>query len=318
MGLTMIDIRILEFEEYCKEQLGLSSHSLRAYVQDLQSFVRYASDAEIAIPPNSEQLVQYHRYLRETAGSSAATIRRRFVTLRSYFRWVEEECGGERSPFHGLRLELKVPRRLPRPIDRPTLDVLFRSSRSLTEIDPTKSEKAIRQGSSDQVTGLVTRLLVVTGLRIGEITNLRINDVAGACSQMRVRGKGNRERTVYVTNARLLEDFRCYWQKRRESASSSLYLFLNSRGERLTEAAFRKRLRTVSKSLFIEPHLTPHRFRHSAATLLIEEGVDIRFVQRLLGHASISTTEIYTKVSDNSLVAALQKADTLALVDAGS
>jgi integrase/recombinase XerD len=213
MGLTMRDIRILEFKVYCKEQLGLSSHSLRAYVQDLQSFVRYASDAEIAIPPSSEQLVQYHRYLRETAGSSAATIRRRFVTLRSYFRWVEEECGGERSPFQGLRLELKVPRRLPRPIDRPTLDVLFRSSRSLTEIDPTNSEKTMRQGSPDQVTGLVTRLLVVTGLRIGEITNLRINDVAGACSQMRVRGKGNRERTVYVTNARLLEDFRCYWQK---------------------------------------------------------------------------------------------------------
>ena len=71
----------------------------------------------------------------------------------------------------------------------------------------------------------------------------------------------------------------------------------------------------MSNSLLIEPYLTPHRFRHSAATLLIEEGVDIRIVQRLLGHASISTTEIYTKVSDNSLVAAIERADTLAQVD---
>ncbi len=81
------------------------------------------------------------------------------------------------------------------------------------------------------------------------------------------------------------------------------------------EPAFRKRLRTVSHSLLIAPYLTPHQFRHSAATLLIEEGVDIRIVQRLLGHASISTTEIYTKVSDNSLVAAIERADTLSQVD---
>jgi integrase/recombinase XerD len=83
----------------------------------------------------------------------------------------------------------------------------------------------------------------------------------------------------------------------------------------LTAPAFRKRLRTVSKELVVEPHLTPHRFRHSAATLLIEEGVDIRLVQRLLGHASIATTELYTKVSDNSLIAAIERADTLSQVD---
>ena len=71
----------------------------------------------------------------------------------------------------------------------------------------------------------------------------------------------------------------------------------------------------MSQTLAIAPYLTPHQFRHSAATMLIEEGVDIRIVQRLLGHASISTTEIYTKVSDNSLVAAIERADTLAQVD---
>ena len=87
-------------------------------------------------------------------------------------------------------------------------------------------------------------------------------------------------------------------------------------GNRLTPQTYRKRLRTLSETLRIEPHLTPHRFRHSAATMLIEEGVDIRLVQRLLGHASIATTEIYTKVSDNSLSTAIVAADTLATVDA--
>jgi integrase/recombinase XerD len=161
----------------------------------------------------------------------------------------------------------------------------------------------------------VARLLVVTGLRIGEITGLDVGDVSGAASRIRVRGKGNRERTVYVTNERLLLDFQTYWEWRYRVAGAASCLFVNSLGRRLTAPAFRKRLRTVSKKLVVDPHLTPHRFRHSAATLLIEEGVDIRLVQRLLGHASIATTELYTKVSDNSLVAAIERADTLSQVD---
>ena len=107
-----------------------------------------------------------------------------------------------------------------------------------------------------------------------------------------------------------------FWEQRSKAARHDAYLFLNSRGARLTETTFRKRLRYVSKSLLIKPYLTPHKFRHSAAMLLIEEGVDIRLVQRLHGHASIATTEIYTKVSDNSLVTAIERAETLAQVDA--
>lgn len=162
----------------------------------------------------------------------------------------------------------------------------------------------------------MAKLLVMTGLRIGELTSLRVRDVTGVATQIRVRGKGDRERTVYVANDRLQTDFRRFWEERCDASGSQAWLFINSMGDRLTPQAFRKRLRTLSKSLRIEPHLTPHRFWHSAATLLIEEGVDIRLVQRLLGHASIATTEIYTKVSDNSLSSAVSAADTLAKVDA--
>lgn len=208
---------------------------------------------------------------------------------------------------------MKIPQKLPRPIDRPTLSALFKSSKHIIEIDP---EIDIRPApSSEQITGLISRILVVTGMRIGEITNLKLKDISGACTKIRVRGKGNKERTVYVTNERLLIDFKGYWESRRLTDDPSSFLFLNSRGFRLTEPAFRKRLRTVSNALLIAPYLTPHQFRHSAATLLIEEGIDIRIVQRLLGHASISTTEIYTKVSDNSLVAAIERADTLGQID---
>lgn len=312
----MTKIKINEFEEYCQEQLGLSKHSLRAYRQDLSSFVKFRSKVGLVAKPSGQDVIAFQRELREEQSASPSTIRRRLVTLRSYYKWLEEIYPDERSPFEGLRLDLKIPKRLPRPVDRPTLSALFQSAEHIIELDPIAEPQGLNDISATKITGLIARLLVVTGLRISELTALRVLDVTGAATRLRVRGKGDRERTVYVANDRLQQDFRHYWQNKYDTHGSQAWLFANTKGDPLTPQAYRKRLRTLSRSLRIEPHLTPHRFRHSAATLLIEEGVDIRLVQRLLGHASIATTEIYTKVSDNSLSSAVTAADTLATVDA--
>lgn len=312
----MTTIRIDDFENYCREQLGLSEHSLRAYRQDLTAFAKFKQKAKLNDPPLATDIIDFQKDLREEQGASPATIRRRLVTLRSYYGWHCSNDTGCPSPFEGLRLDMKVPKRLPRPVDRPTLGTVFKAAEHIIELNPVEQLASCNNISTVKVTGLIVRLLVVTGLRIGELTTLRVKDVSGAATHIRVRGKGDRERTVYVANDRLCSDFRFFWQNRYDNGGSEAWLFINTKGNRLTEQAFRKRLRTLSRSLRIEPHLTPHRFRHSAATLLIEEGVDIRLVQRLLGHASIATTEIYTKVSDNSLSSAIVAADTLATVDA--
>lgn len=311
----MTKININDFEEYCREQLGLSNHSLRAYRQDLNAFAKFEAKIGLTVQPTGQDVIAYQKDLREAQGASPSTIRRRLVTLRSYFKWREATYPDERSPFDGLRLDLKIPKRLPRPVDRPTLSTVFQSTEHIIEVDPVEFTSSANVSAS-KVTGLVARLLVVTGLRISELTSLRVQDVTGAATRIRVRGKGDRERTVYVANDRLQKDFRHYWQSKFDTLGPQGWLFTNTNGDRLTPQAYRKRLRTLSRSLRIEPHLTPHQFRHSAATLLIEEGVDIRLVQRLLGHASIATTEIYTKVSDNSLSSAVTAADTLATVDA--
>lgn len=290
----MTTIRIDEFENYCREQLGLSEHSLRAYRQDLAAFAKFKQKAKLNEPPLAADIIDFQKDLREEQGASPATIRRRLVTLRSYYGWLWENDSNCPSPFEGLRLDMRVPKRLPRPVDRPTLGAVFRSAQHIVQLNPSDELSVSRKIPAVQITGLIARLLIVTGLRIGELTSLRVCDVTGAATQIRVRGKGDRERTVYVANDRLQTDFRRLWEERCDVAGSQAWLFTNSMGDRLTPQAFRKRLRTLSKSLRIEPHLTPHRFRHSAATLLIEEGVDIRLVQRLLGHASIATTEIYT------------------------
>ncbi|MDF1719549.1 MAG: tyrosine-type recombinase/integrase [Minwuia sp.] len=310
----MIISDIAAFMDFCRVQRGLSPNTLRAYRQDLESFERFKSAHEPDCETTDSTIVNFIGNLQNDQCLGPATIRRRVVTLRFFFNWRRDTGKDIRSPFEGLVLELKLPKRLPRPVDRPTLVHLLQG----TTIGDVQAPPRLRAGDlgpgDHQVTGLVVRLLLSTGLRIGEITRVRIQDVSHAGSCIRVRGKGDRERQVYVCNERLLLEFNAYIQVREVQAPTTEFLFLNKRGGRLTEPTFRKRLRKLSNDLLITPHLTPHRFRHSAATMLIEEGVDIRFVQRLLGHANISTTEIYTKVSDNSLVSAIRDADTLAKI----
>ncbi|MGJ8629391.1 MAG: tyrosine-type recombinase/integrase [Sulfitobacter sp.] len=302
------------FLAQCREQKGLSENTLLGYHQDINAFLQFCVLHPSATHGSVEHVLSYLRLLRDKKRYKPATVRRRMVTLRKFLSWVAIE-ENEPLAIEGLDLDLRIPKRLPRPIDRETLRIVFKNAKPLSPNINLPDQNKNAGFSGQQITGLATRVLVATGLRIGELTNLRVCDVSGASSRIRVIGKGDRERTVYVTNEKLLDDLNAYVSWRQKSCAAKDCLFLNNRGQRLTEATFRKRLRAFSGRLDLPEHLTPHRFRHSAATLLIEEGVDIRIVQRLLGHASIATTELYTQVSDMSLVAAIQRADTLGKVD---
>ena len=310
-------LNIEPFLEHCRTQQNLSANTILGYRQDLRAFARFLTGHE-NISIDDCCVLEYLRDLRTEQKLAPATVRRRIVCLRKFFVWVTKSGADIPNPFKELEIDLKVPRRLPRPIDRITLRQIFSKTQKQHPISlDLDKHPSMKKFDSKFITALATRLLIATGLRIGELTHLRLIDLSGGASRVRVIGKGNRERTVYVTNNRLLQDLLSYWEYRMNADHPEAYLFLNQRGDRLSEAAFRKRLRNLSSSLTLSEVLTPHRFRHSAATLLIEEGVDIRIVQRLLGHASIATTEIYTRVSDNSLIDAISRADTLAQVDPG-
>jgi len=269
-----------------RDERGLGHHTLRAYAQDLRTFARFIKDHQLTNPLSKDDILAYHRHLRDELDAKPATIERRLVILKSYFAWRADRNSALPSPFADVRISVRIPRRLPRPIERETLKAVLQPETEPTLARPTDQE----------VTILMIKLLIVTGLRISELTNLRLGDVTADASQMIVRGKGNKERIVFVPNEELQKAFRRYCEGRAKHGSLKSPLFLNAVGRRLRSQTFRKRLRALSKRLGIEPHLTPHRFRHSAATLLIEEGLDIRMVQALLGHANLKTTEIYVRV----------------------
>lgn len=294
-----------------RDERSLGHHTLRAYAQDLRTFARFTKAHQLNNPLSKDDILAYHRHLRDELGARPATIERRLVTLKSYYAWREDRNSALPSPFEDVRISVRIPRRLPRPIDRETLKAVLEYGESQSAVRPTSGTDSKAPASQSAVTLLIIKLLIVTGLRISELTNLKVRDVSSDGIQILVNGKGSKERIVFVPNRELQEEFQRYCQMRSEHGSIASPLFLNAVGRRLRAATFRKRLRALSNRLGIEPHLTPHRFRHSAATLLIEEGIDIRMVQALLGHANLKTTEIYVRVSNEALRRALERADIL-------
>ena len=292
-----------QFLDYCEDQQNLSPNSIVAYRQDLKSFLAFYRQTFGQIETQPETVLRYLRYLRNEKSLKTSTVQRRISTLRRCLQWRRQFKCGPPSPFDGLRLTFRKPKPAPRAIDAATLQCLF--------MDAGLKTPSRNSFSQEQITFLMLRLLIVTGLRIGELTGLNINDVFSLDSKIRVLGKGSRERIVYVANDSLLAEFRRFMEWRRQKEKPSCHLFPNRCGRRLTPPAFRKRLKVLSADRNIAPHLSPHQFRHSAATLLIENGVDIRIVQRLLGHASIATTEIYTHIADVALHSAISRADIL-------
>lgn len=152
--------------------------------------------------------------------------------------------------------------------------------------------------------------MISTGMRVGELCKLRVDDVSPDGSMIRIHGKGSRDRVAYVADQSLKLEVRQLLRERR-IAGSGVPLFVNRYGLAMNPQSIRAKLRQNGLAAGLSRRVTPHMLRHTAATLLIETGVDIRFVQRLLGHSSIATTEIYTHVSDEALRMTLERAAVL-------
>ena len=213
-------------------------------------------------------------------------MKRHLATLRSFFRWLEEDRGEIEDPFRGTRIRIRMPKRLPRVIARSDLRRLLRGEGATTFADLTAY--------------VATELLFATGMRVSELASLLDAAVDLEEGTITIVGKGNRQRRVFVPEEikALLRDYRV---ARDRCANEADTFLINSRGAPASPQHIRRLVRTHGERCAVRERVTPHMFRHSVATYLLEEGVDIRYVQRLLGHRSISTTEIYTQVADAAL-----------------
>ncbi|NVO14425.1 MAG: tyrosine-type recombinase/integrase [Rhodoplanes sp.] len=226
------------------------------------------------------------------------------------------------NPFKTFRLRLPRRKRLPRTLSRPEAAALMGSLRRSVPERPSPASGRTATAGLPRVSlspgeagfAIALQLMVATGIRVGELCRLRLDEVAPDGGALRIHGKGARDRMAYITDAALAAALARLRAERAAFAGAdtvAVPLFVNRRGTPLRPQSIRARLRVRARDAGLSRRVTPHMLRHTAATLLIETGVDIRFVQRLLGHASIATTEIYTHVSDEALRTTLARADVL-------
>jgi site-specific recombinase XerD len=284
----------------CAAERQLSQHTVLAYAADLSDFCRSVPAGSSIDSMTETTLREYLAALIGVRKLSAATVRRRFACLRVFFRRLTK-LGLAKDLFSNWRLDIPRRKRLPR--------ALSRSETSSLLVSFAPSVKTTAAGSSSLE--IAVRLMVSTGMRIGELCKLWIEDIAPDGSSLRVHGKGSRDRVAYISDVLLRRELVRLVAGRSSQRNRNDALFVNWHGSPMRPQSIRSKLRRYAADIGLVRCITPHMLRHTAATLLIEQGVDIRFVQRLLGHSSIATTEIYTHVSDEALRMTLERADVL-------
>lgn len=288
---------IEQFLSHCRYEKNLSPKTLKAYSIDL----RQVSDFLAANLPSSQleaiDKVALRLYIKGLFnGLAEKSVKRKVASLKALFHFLEREDLIAVNPFRKMDVRIKETKRLPRSLSLPDLKRLFHHLYQTKGATP--SALAHHRLIVRDIAVLET--LFATGARVAEVCHLRLDDVDLAQGRVRILGKGARERLLYLPDQDTLSALLHYQALWLDPAPEHPFFFHNRLGRRLSEQSVRSILRRHASRAGLGLHLTPHMLRHSVATLLLEQGVDIRYIQHFLGHSSITTTQIYTAVYDHS------------------
>jgi integrase/recombinase XerD len=284
------DLASSSFLNHLQIERGLAANSIAAYRRDLTKFAIFLGSKSLA-DVNPETITEFETTLRE-AKLSVASINRVDSTLRSFFKHLQQEYG-----YADPTLEIlpkKSARRLPKALTIAQIvsmiDAALRDGQPITVRDQAMLE-----------------LLYSSGARVSELIGINMNDLStietddGIITTLKLRGKGSKERIVPLGSfaAKAIENYlvRVRPDLAAKSSKTTLALFLNSRGSRISRQSAWQMVLDAAAAAGVTEHVSPHVFRHSYATHLLDGGADIRVVQELLGHASVTTTQIYTLIT---------------------
>jgi integrase/recombinase XerD len=289
---------ISQFLFHCQYEKNLSPKTLKAYSIDLRQF-RTFLETELNLTELAQiDKVALRAYIKNLFGPLAEkSVKRKVATLKALFHHLEREDEVAVNPFRKIDVRIKEKKRLPRTVPLAELERLFRYVYRRKEEILDRGSWAYRILVRDIA---VLELLFATGARVAELCSLISEDIDLRLGQARILGKGGRERLLPFRDEGVLRILREYLSLSPEPHDGPRHFFRNRAGNRLSEQAVRASLRKRAEQAGLRLAITPHMLRHSLATLLLEEGVDIRYIQHLLGHSSIATTQIYTAVGDQS------------------
>jgi integrase/recombinase XerC len=290
---------IAQYEEHLVLVRNLSDNSIRGYVSDLNSLLEHINKLGVREFKDLEikHIRSWLAYLQSN-GASRATLARRIVSIRAFTFWASSQGWIPTDIGAGLEVP-KAHRKLPEVLNREDANTVVEAMQVKVGEEPT--DENIRDLA-------IVEVLYASGIRVSELCGLDINDIDFSRNTLQVLGKGNKERVVPIgiPAARALSNYLDVARPNIKNEKSGSAVFLGSQGKRLNQRVARAVVNDAMQA--IGSKMSPHGLRHTAATHLLEGGADLRTVQEILGHSSLSTTQIYTHVSPERLKEAYKQA----------
>lgn len=275
--------------EYCCTQKRLDEKTLKAYQIDLRQFSEASPSANIiGITPTilENYIVSLHQNYK------TRTVKRKIASLKAFFHYLEYKDIIENNPFNKIQTRFREPVILPKTIPLHTVEKFLATIYKQHQTATTAYQK--RNALRDIA---VIELLFATGMRISELCALKNSDVNLFDGVILIYGKGDKERRIQIGNEAVLHVLKEYKKEFLTEIQNCNHFFANQSGKALSDQSVRRMINKYTSLASIDLHITPHMFRHTFATSLLEADVDIRYIQEMLGHSSINITEIYTHVT---------------------
>lgn len=287
--MEKLESLIHSYLEYCEYHKNLDIKTLKAYSIDLHQFNNYISNEDFTSKISlSQYITEVHKLYKPK------TIKRKIASVKAFYHYLQYEEVLNTNPFNKIDIKFREPQRLPKTIPFQTIQTFIKTIYNQRDKGRTSfQQKTILRDIA------VIELLFATGVRISELCSLHPADIDFNTYNILIYGKGSKERLIQIGNTKVIQALINYKEAFQEEILSSGYFFVNRLNKRLSEQSVRYMINRYVEIAALDLHITPHMFRHSFATLLLEEDVDIRYIQKMLGHSSITTTEIYTHVSMN-------------------
>ncbi|HOI32713.1 MAG: site-specific tyrosine recombinase XerD [Bacteroidales bacterium] len=281
--LTIDRALIHAYEEHIRLELALSENSIKAYLHDIKLFMDFKSlyKSDVSLDNINQKLLTHFVEELTELGFTSNSQSRILSGLRSFYRFLEEEDLITGNPTRLIEMP-QTGRKLPEVLTYEEIISMLQQM-DLSDFNGHRNKCMIE-------------LLYACGLRVSELANMRINQVYDKDEFIRVNGKGNKERLIPI-GKNTLKNLKLYLSDvRTQYKSKNDFLFVNKFGKPLSRQSIHKLVKVLAEKAGIKKSISPHTFRHSFATHLLEGGADLRAVQQMLGHSSISTTEIYTHI----------------------
>ncbi len=288
-----------DFNSYLEKERGYSKHTCVSYIHDLQRFndflIEYAGASNISVESIDKQAIRHFLGKEFEEGFSSKTVGRRLASIKSFYKYLIKAEVVENNPSIYVKTP-KAPKPLPNYVDEKMIDALM-------EAPPADSIAGLRDRA-------ILELFYSTGIRLSELININFLNIDFDNNLLRVVGKGNKERLIPFGNRAVvaIEIYLKISGRSLKTADKNDALFVNSKGERISQRTVQRSVNMYLRQVTEGEHLGPHTLRHSFATHLLDRGADLRAVKDLLGHSSLSSTQIYTHVQPERMKKIYKKA----------